>query len=209
MKKLVLAITIAMMAIGGVAMAGYNADNVGVYFDAAATDICMGNLTEVGISAHHVYVALTNMNYDTVMGFELALATDGPLALSNFAFPAGSGAVNVQSAPSFMVGFGYPLVVENRMAVIMEFDILIFSTNPVNWDVDGRGHVFVKNIFFHSMEEEVPAYVNGAAELVKLHQSTGTETDPVLFFSLYADGCENIPVSADEASWDSVKSLYR
>ncbi len=210
MKKLVLAITIAIMAFSGVAMANYNANNVGVYFDTEGTEVCMGDLSAIGISVHHVYVVLTKLtDTNVVMGFELQLATDGPLAASNFTFPAGSSALNVQSAPSFMVGFGVPVPVVARKAVVMEFDILVFSTNPVNWDVDGNGHVYVKDIFFHSMEAEVPAYINEAGELVELHQSTGNEYDPVMYFSLWEDGCDGIIVATDDASWDSVKSLYR
>ena len=208
MKKLVLAITIAVMAFSGIAVADTYMDNVGVYFDTAGTVACMDNIETSGIGVHHVYLVFTKLTNNAVMGFELNLAFDGPLVASNFVFPAGSGAINLQTAPTFLVGFGTPITVVDRTAVIMEFDILAFSVNPVNWDANGQAHVYVKEIFFHSLPEEVPAYLNGSGEIIALHQSTGIETDPVMVFSLAENSCEGI-VATDETSWDGLKSLYR
>ena len=187
-------------------MANWHANNVGVYFDDGAEELCVNSISDIGI--FHMYVVISNMTSAGVKGFELQLASDGPISYSNYAFPEGYGAMNFQSPPSFMVGFAMPIPAVDRMVAVMEFDILIYSTNPVNWDENQDAHVYVKEIFFHSLPEEVPCYANDLDELVEMHQSTGTELDAVTIFSLDSSGCGYV-VASDETSWDSLKSLYR
>ena len=209
MKKLVLAITLVTMMIGGAAMAqNPYLDNIGVYFDAEATEACLSNVDELGMSLHHVYVVLTQMTAPGVGGFELNLAFEGPLMAMAFTFPEGSAALNLTSPPSFLVGFGVPIPAPTWSAVLMEFDIWVSSVNPVNWDSQGDAFVFVKEIFFHSLPEPVPAYLDLEGVIKPMHQATGTSIDPVMIFSLDAGGCGNV-VSTDDTSWDSLKSLYR
>lgn len=208
MKKFVLAIAVAYLAVCGIALADDYMDNVGVYFDTEATDVCLNRVADIGISQYHVYTVLTELTSPSVKGFELGLAFDGPLLASNFVYPAGSGALNMQSEPTFLVGFAVPIPAVDRKVVVMEFDILVYSVNPVNWDEYGDAHVFVKEIFFHSLPDPVPAYLTAEGEIKPLHQSTGLETNPVMIFSLDPGGCGNV-VASDETTWDSLKSLYR
>ena len=208
MKKLVLAIMIAVMGIGGVAMANDYVDNIGVYFDPEGTEICINKISEVGISSYHVYVILTQLTSCGVKGFEFALAFDGPLAAMNWTFPEGSGALNFQTPPVFLVGFSDYIFTLDRTVTVLEFDILVYSANPANWDENEDAHVFVKHIFFHSLPEELPAYLDDHDNIKALHQSTGTAADAVMIFSLNQNGCSKV-IATEDTTWDSLKSLYR
>ena len=207
MKKLILSISLIVLAFGCTALAE-NAymDNVGVYFDPEGTDLCMSRIDEIAV--HHVYVVLNKMTHFGAKGFEMTLISDGPLAFSNYTFPAGSGALNLMAAPSFMVGFATPQMAVDGAVVLMEFDILVYSLLPVDWDQTQDANVYIKEVFFHSLPDAVPAYLDELGEIRAMHQSTGTALDPVLIFSLDASGCGNI-IANDETTWDALKSLYR
>lgn len=200
---------LACLLTAGAAFANDYVDNVGIYFDPEATDLCENRIeSDAGIGVRHVYCVLTQLTNPSVQGFELALSNDGPLLMSNFAFPAGSGAINLLSAPTFLVGFAMPLPAIGAAVVVMEFDILVYSLDENLYDTSKDANVYLREIFFHSLEDPVPAYLNADGEILPLHQSTGLPTDPVMIFSLDAGGCGNV-VAADETTWDAMKSLYR
>lgn len=208
MKNPVIVLAIILMASSAFASNGY-VDNVGVYFDPYGDDLCEARIeTDGGIGVRHVYCVLTQLTSPYVKGFELLLGVDGPLLMSNFTYPAGSGAINLMATPAFLVGFAEGLPAISGAVVVMEFDIFVYSLNETLWDNSGDAHVYVREIFFHSLEDPVPAYLTMDGEIRALHQSTGGADDPVMIFSLDNSGCGNV-VPTDETSWDSLKSLYR
>ena len=211
MKKLALAITIAAIAISGSAFAQ---GTVGVYFDTDATE----TYTAVSeITVLHAYCIANDVPGFGVAGFELALSSSGPLAISNFEFPAGSGAINIQSAPTFLVGFSGPIPAVNGAVMLVEFDVLAYSANTANWteydydinnDEDNayEARIFTNAIFFHSLPDPVPAYLDENGEILPLTRAISNQYRNYDFTVI-----ELIigPVATDEASWDGVKSLYR
>lgn len=208
MKNLVIVLAILLMASSAFANIEYK-DNVGIYFDPYGDDMCEARIaTDGGIGTRHVYLVLTQLTNPSVWGFELQIEMDGPLALMNYTYPAGSGGMNMVTPPSFMVGFADGLPAISGTCVVMEFDVAVYSLNETLWDTSGDAHLFVREIFFHSLEDPVPAYLTGEGEILPLHQSTGGAEDPVMIFSLDNGGCGNV-VPADETTWDSLKSLYR
>ncbi len=210
MKKLVLATMIAALAFGGIA----TAQDVGVYFDNAGTQMT----TEVNaISILHAYCIASGLTNTGVAGFELQLTQDGPLNLYNFTYPAGSGAINVQSAPTFLVGFSSPLPVVDGAFTLMELDVLVMSANEANWPYYGyeptdpydnafEARIITKEIFFHSLPEPVPAFLDENGEILPLGIAVNDDYRGQGWTTVIG---QFGPVATDEASWDGVKSLYR
>lgn len=210
MKKLVLAIMIATMAFSGTALAQ---DNVGVYFDAAGTQMYTG-VTEITVL--RAYCIASDLTATAIGGFELQLLADGPLSLANFEYQAEAGAINVQQPPTFMVGFAGPQPLTNGAYTLFEFDVLVYSANTANWpfyaynsyddnDDAYEAHITVQNIFFQSIEDDLPAYLDEAGVILPLYPATNN----------YRGGTYSViegvfgPVATDDASWDGVKSLFR
>ena len=215
MKKLVLALALVTMAFSGAALAQ---TEVGVYFDDSATRTYLG-ITE--ISQHHAYIVMTGLGETALVGgFELALLVDQPLMTFNFTFPAGSGAINLQTEPTFLTGFAEALPAVGGAFTVLEFDVLATTANAANWnfyehnpsdDYDDAYEALItpKAIFFNSIEDEfgdpVMAYLDGAGEILPMTPGVGE------YRGYAATVVELIvgPVATDEASWDEVKSLYR
>ena len=210
MRNFVFAITIASMAFSSVAMANppTSSDNVGLYFDAKAKYVCVDDLLATGPSTYHVYLIFTELSNDWVGGFELNVAMEGPLLLLNLAFAEGSAAINLLQPPGFMVGFGNPIQVVRGKAIVAEFDIFVVNPIPPAFDENGDAFVYIRDIFYRSLEEPLPAYLDENYVPHALYQSTGTEDDPVMIFSLPNCACDRV-VATDETTWDQLKSLYR
>jgi len=210
MKKLVLATMVAIMAFSGLAAA----QDVGVYFDAAGTQMT----TQVSeISILHAYCIASGLTNTGVAGFELQLTQTGPLNLYNFTYPAGSGAINIQTAPTFLVGFSSPLPVVDGNFTLFELDVLVMSANPANWDYYGydpnnpndnefEARIIAKEIFFHSLPEQVPAFLDENGEIKPLGIAVNDGYRGQAWSTVIG---QFGPVATDDASWDGVKSLYR
>lgn len=211
MKKLVLATMVAIMAISGTALAQ---GTIGVYFDDAATDMVVEAST---ISVIHAYCIATDLMSTGVGGFEVQLTADAPLAMTNWTYPAESGAINVQTAPTFLTGFAAPMPVVNGAFTLLEFDILVMSANPVNWteyeyeptdpnDNAYEARVGVQEIFFHSLAEPVPAYLDENGDILPLAIASANEYR----FQPWSTVLGQFgPVATDEVTFDGVKSLFR
>lgn len=206
MKKLVLAITIAAMAIGGTAIADTYMDNIGVYTDVEGTNTCIADVATLGANyVQPAYVVLTKATNTTIKGFECKLLLDGPLELLGYTFPD-PAAINVGSAPVFIVGYSEVLPIVNRTFVLMNTFIRVTTVNPAVWG-GNEANVYITELDFPSIPEELPAYLTGDEVLVPMYQSTGTESNPAMIFVLEGM-CPDV-VSTDQTSWDGLKSLYR
>ena len=208
MRTFVIALVLVALGMSSPALANDNLDNVGVFFDHYGSEMCVNYLEGYGIGLHHVYVVLYHLTSPAVRGFELQLAFDGPLLPMNFAFPAGAAAINVQNPPAFMVGFGNAVPAQNWMVTVMEFDIFVYSMNPADYDEYADANVYVREIFFHSLPWEAPAYLDENLDIKPLHYATGDAADPVMIFSLDYTGCMT-PFATEKTSWDRLKGMFR
>lgn len=211
MKKLVLATMVAIMAFSGAALAQ---GTIGVYFDQGATDMA---LEVSSITLLHAYCIATDIPGTGIAGFEVQITADAPLIMSNFVYPAESGAINLQTPPTFLVGFSSPLPVADGALTLVDFDVIVSSANPVNWnyytynagdpnDNAYEARIGVQEIFFHSLEEPVPAYLDENGEILPL----GIAVSPEYRHQAWSTVIGQFgPVATDEVSFDGVKSLFR
>lgn len=210
MKKLVPALVIAGMAMGGAAFADTYIDNVGVYFDndlACIGDIGLRSGAELFIPC---YVVLTGATRATVKGFELKLVADGPLDLLGFQFPDPL-AINVgdTAGGTFIVGYASPQPILNRSFQLMSFVAQVTSLSPPVWE-DNEAEIYLLEVDFPSIPEPLPAYLTGDEELVAMHPPTFLlRPGPAAIFFLYGPAHMCYPTSSAAISWDSLKSLYR
>ena len=195
MKKLVLAVAIIVTAFGGTARANDYQDNVGVYFDANATEFCMNNIENMyfplwGGLDFHAFVVMSELTSDIVAGYEFVIGLDSPLSLKNVnIWETEFAAINVMSAPSFKVGLGIPQPVVGGKFIPVEFDINVYTTQYSEWDEHLDAYVYM-----NGYSADQPFYWD----------------DPVMLFSLDRSGCTSIPpTSTEKTSWDALKSLYR
>jgi hypothetical protein len=137
-----------------------------------------------------------------VHGWEAKLTTTGPIFLTNVDVNImGSGAINVGILPGeYIVGVVNPMInpFTYPAVVIGIIDFYLSSTaTPAQFFIDG--------VFFHSLPEKVPAYLDGAdTNMIKeLKQSTGGRTFPVATIN------GDCAVSIEGESWGGVKALFR
>ncbi|MBM4130726.1 hypothetical protein FJ250_06825 [bacterium] len=200
MRKLLLALFV-LPALAGVAQAQLDPDDdgIGVYFDPCACNNCIA----MDVGAHRAFLVITHpTSPQGVHGWEAKLTTTGPIFLTNVNVdPLGAGAINVGiAAGEYIVGvvtpminpFTYPAVV----IAIIDF-YLANTTTPARFFIDG--------VFFHSLPQKVPAYLDGAnTNIIKeLKQSTGGRTFPVATIN------GDCAVATEDQTWGGVKALFR
>lgn len=197
MRKLLLALFI-LPALAGVANAQLDPDDdgIGVYFDPCACNNCI----TMDAGAHRAFLVITHPTSPMgVHGWEAKLTATGPIFLTNVDVLGNN--VNVGILPGeYLVGivdplinpFTYPAVV----IAIIDF-YLTSTTTPAQFFIDG--------VFFHSLPEKVPAYLDGSDTNVikELKQSTGGRTFPVATIN------GDCAVATEGESWGGVKALFR
>lgn len=197
MRKLLLALFI-LPALAGVANAQLDPDDdgIGVYFDPCACNNCI--TMDAGV--HRAFLVITHPTSPMgVHGWEAKLTATGPIFLTNVDVLGNN--VNVGILPGeYLVGivdplinpFTYPAVV----IAIIDF-YLTSTTTPAQFFIDG--------VFFHSLPEKVPAYLDGSDTNVikELKQSTGGRTFPVATIN------GDCAVATEGESWGGVKALFR
>ena len=109
-------------------------------------------------------------------------------------------ALNAEVPPDFAVGLAEPLSNPYMWpaVVVMTMQVWVQSTDaPIDFFIDG--------IYFHSLPDRVPAYLDGAdlETLIELRQSTGGPDFPVATIN------GDCAVAVENAAWGDVKSLYR
>lgn len=200
MRKLLLALCI-LPALAGVAQAQLDPDDdgIGVYFDPCACNNCI----TMDVGAHRAFLVITHPTSPMgVHGWEAKLTTTGPIFLTNVDVNImGSGAINVGILPGeYIVGvvtpminpFTYPAVVIG----IIDF-YLAGTASPAQFFLDG--------VFFHSLPQKVPAYLDGADTnfIKELKQSTGGRSFPVATIN------GDCAVATEGETWGGVKALFR
>lgn len=197
MKKFAIVLFVTML-VAGASFAQLDPDNdgIGVYFDPCA---CVNCLT-LDVGEHQGFVVITHpTSPEGVRGWEVELTIEGPAFMVDIVLD-GDG-TNFASRPNeYIVGNATPQVNPWMFPaiVVAHFTILLQDTSePVTFWMDG--------VFFHSLDEKVPAYLDGAdVNLIKeLQQSTGGRDFPVATIN------GECAVAVESASLDGVKALYR
>jgi hypothetical protein len=195
MKKFALVTAILLLASTSFAQLDPDDDGIGVYFDPCACNNCIS----FDVGAHRAFLVITHpTSPQGVWGWEARLTFDGPMVLSAMTFTGES--LNVGTPPDYVVGsvdpqvnpYTYPAI------VVALIDFYIFNTDePVHFYIDGTTR--------HSLDDRVPAYLDGAdAMLIKpLQQATG---GPDIAVATINGDCA---VATDVETWGGVKALFR
>jgi hypothetical protein len=191
MKKMVLVIALAAIALSGSAFAqtAYQ-NNIGVYLDESADTSCA--TLEAG--AHTTYVVLTKLTAGEVAGWEGKLTSEN-IIMNSLAhrYPV----VNAANRPGeYIIGFSAPVPAAGGSLVLAELPIFLANTDPA--------FIFIDGVFLGLLDNGLPAYVDGSDNGIELHPALGLTADPVFIVN---DDCT--PVAVDETTFGSVKGLFR
>ncbi len=199
MKKMVLVIALAAIALSGSAFAQDPAyfDNIGIYLDEEATNSC--DVLPVG--AHNAFLVLTKMTANEVLGWECKLIVEN-MFMTGFAL-RGTGLDVATREGEHIVGLESPLLAIGGAVIIADLEILLGNTDP--------GAIYVNEVYFSLLENGLPAYLDGASAGYTLHPANaydpgylGSVADPI-----FVTNGDCITVATEEASFGSVKSLFR
>lgn len=199
MKKLVVLLLVSLMATSAFAQIDPDTDMLGVYFDTGAMENCTAAAPNVPFFA---YVTITNPSAAEVHGLECGYAVSVPAGMEGLIFRLAnnlpSGAVDLGNSTDillgdYVVGLASPLPASSAVQfVTWQFMLL----SPMTVDI------FLGPSNIESIPDGLPAYEIGGA-IQSLGLSTGGPGIPVA--SINGD----CPVAIEEASFGSVKSLFR
>lgn len=197
MKKTALVlICVILMAGNSFAQLDPDDDGIGVYFDPCACVNCIS----MDVGAQKAFLVITHPTSPLGVGsWETKMWMEGPAFMTNVDLQ-GAG-VNLASRPNeYIVGtvvpqinpYTFPAIV----VAVLDFQIIDLAT-PVTFWIDG--------IYFHSLPNKVPAYLDGAdVNIIKeLRQATGGPQFPVATIN------GDCAVATEQASWGDVKALFR
>ncbi len=189
-------LTLLCASLAGAQTWPYNNDDIGMYFDEAATNYCCGSAPGTFVN---VYLVLTNASCATVGGWEAAITFESAGgALPTAMVPRYDNVDAATREHEFIVGFGTPQPTDNGRLVLMDITLYV---------LDGMipCYGYVGPIYFHSAPEALPAYLDGAdlGNIKVMYPITGSVDDWVISLN---NGCV---VDNEAASFGSVKSLFR
>jgi hypothetical protein len=199
MKKLALVLMLSLLAT--TASAQWAQNNVGVYFDAGATSNYVAGIAPGTFV--RCFVVGTGLTAPAVSGFEFTLLTEGSGAFVATSIQYPTQAANLAGRPDeYVVGFDGPVPVVDGQFVFMEYDVVVVGLDPVC--------TYLEPIYFASIPGSAAYLGEEPGILLPLYNSTGDPTDPTGRYAVSSINglCEGA-VPSDEASWGSVKSLYR
>ncbi len=173
----------------------YNNNNIGMYFDEAGTNYCCGSPPGNFVS---VYLVLTQATSTTIGGWEAKITFQGAGAVPTSFVPRYPNVDAATRLDEFIVGYGSPQPTVNSNLVLMDITLYV---------VDGMipTYGYVGPIYYHSVPESLPAYLDGADLnlVVPMYPHLGGIDDWVISLN---NGCV---VENETASFGSVKSLFR
>ncbi len=196
MKKLLFALALMALLVSTSAFAQLNwEDNIGVYLDEAATTSC-DVLPAVAI--YPAYLTLTHVTSASVGGWEVKITSDGggQITVVN---PRGDSVNAATRQYEYIIGLGSPLLPVNGTLVIADIQFVI-SDDTVPF------FIYLDHIYFDSMGNDLPAYLDGAdANIIKrLLPARGSLSDPQMVIN---NG--QCVVDNEDASFGAVKALFR
>ncbi len=197
--KFLLMLAVLMLLCASVAGAQstwpYNDNNIGMYYDEAATNYCCGSPPGTFVN---VYLILTYATSPTVGGWEAKITFEGAGAVPTAFVPRYPNVNAATRANEFIIGYGSPQPTDNGRLVLMDITLYV---------LDGMipAYGYVGPIYYHSAPEALPAYLDGAdlSVVVPMYPHLGGIDDWVISLN---NGCV---VDNETSSFGSVKSLFR
>ena len=196
MKKMVLVFALAAIALSSVsafAIDPHYSDNIGIYVDEAATDNC----AMLPLGAASGYLVLTKATATDVRGWEAKFTTTANLALTGVLF-RGVGPINAATKQGeYIVGLAAPMPTVGGTAVLADISLWVIDGNPAG--------LFVDEVYFSTLEDGMPAYLDADLNGISLHPVRGEIVDPI--FLVNDVNCAVVGV--EESTFGAVKSLFR
>ncbi len=197
MKKL-LFLTGLLLLVSGVAMAQVDPDpnGLGLYYDMGGTVRCQDGIAP-GMKS--LYLIATDITQPTLGGWECSISCDSPMWMFLSAVLAGTGPINLFTAPDFQVGLGIPM--NNAPSLLLAtINYFVQDMNPAALYIGPCSHP-------STPLDPTPLYADGAnvGILVPFQAVQGNWDLPVAFGN--AGTCDIIAVEND--TWGGVKGLYR
>jgi hypothetical protein len=170
-------------------------DGLGIYFDIDGTINCLPDVTPGEYGPGFMYLMITNPSEPSgISGWELQLVFDSCLLVTDWGYQA--GAINSGTEPDFYVTQPTPLPSAATVILLdMTFYVLCSDCALMYIYPPPVQHV-----------PDFPAYSagNDPNEWFALHQSTGGSQFPVAAINCICD-----VISNDNATWGSLKTMYR
>jgi len=193
MKRLLIAFAIVCFASTSFAQVDPDPDGINCYFDMGGNDYC----TDFIGGPVSIYVILTNQSVTTgVGGYECHVDVSelpaGAVFEQGWTLPP--SAINVSTAPDFVVGLGTKLPHANAI-VLVTYGLLVFGPGCVNFNV-------------RASDSGNLVYADGdnPGLLIPMQVSSNG--------SLYGAGlncpdCLSVVLPSEEQTWGQMKNLYR
>jgi hypothetical protein len=212
MKKLLVILGAVALLISGNALAqNPDPDEICIYWD--YPDGCSNNCISPAFGANfNGYVVIQNISEASgLSGFEFCICNAGD---EPFVPPAGQyfvtgtalppGAVNVETPPCFVVGLATPLLAE---PCIMLVEIQMLSFAPPGGELPWC--FGVKPTSQPSIPGQM-AYAagNDPGNLLPMYPCVGPDADSCNIFCVNNPDCPP-PVAVEDATWGSIKEMYR
>ncbi len=195
MKKLLFVLTLTALLVSTSAFAQLNwQDNIGIFFDEAATNFCDAR---PATAIYPAYLVLTNVTSTSVGGWEVKITGDGGGAITNVN-PRGDSINAANRQYEYIIGLGTPLFPVNGTLVIADIQFVITDDlTPF--------YAYVGPVYYDTLGNDLPAYLDGAdLNIVKrLVPAVGETFNPQLTVN---GQCE---VDNEDASFGAVKALFR
>ena len=211
MKKMVLVLTLAAIALNGSAFAQdpINTDNIGLYLtpggyaDPGADDGTGSCGTFAENEIFTVFVVLSELTYDEVWAWEVKITPLNMLFLGDTVYGSHINAGTLEN--EYIVGLADPLFAVDGAVTVAE---ILYSVNSFYNDITQPSYAFLEGIEFSLLPSGAPAYLEAPGSTgIELHPAIGDPTNHFLP-QLIINGDCNV-VGAEETTWGGVKSLYR
>lgn len=200
MKKLVVLLLATLVASTAFAQIDPDSDMMGIYFDVGATSNCTDAAPSVPFFA---YLCVTNSTAEAINAYELGKSVVGAngaifMLASNIANGVASG-VNVGTelpeSGDLIVGLATPLPTAGGVTIVHSWQYLLLA--PATLDM------FIGASSAPSLPGGLPVVQGTDTGLMTVGTSTGDPSIPVATVN------GDCVVAVEDASWGSVKSLYR
>jgi hypothetical protein len=195
MKKMVLALTLAALALSGTASAQYWQDNIGMYFDEGATISCDSR----PFGFYNAFVVLTNLTSPSIGGWEAKITMVGGGQITSVTPRPALAHINAATRMNeYIIGLGEPMFAVGGRCVIADVTLVVANATVPTYG-------FIGPVYYDSLENGLPAYLDGQdSGLIKpLLPRIGEVTDPQFIIN------GDCAVDNEDASFGAVKALFR
>lgn len=197
MRRMLALACLASFVLAGGAMAQVDPDpdGIGLYLDAQGTEYCAefmgGPIT--------FYLLITNPTVNGVAGWECHVDYVIPPGCFETGWTLTGDAINVSTAPDFVVGLGTPLPYSTAITVAT-FGILVFCPDCTEFNIRAADLPSIPGF---------PAYVDpdDIGHILPLYKSTGFANPDSPVAQLNCVDCTVL--AGEEATWGKMKALYR